>query len=251
MLPGPALLFFDETITVTSPPPTLGQEPAHLAKLVLKRQPVWSGEFFNLFQAAKREHAGFVEAMNLLTPLRGQLSVILPTFGYDHEGLRWAIELCGTADKTPEDAFEFIELEAAAAGFFRHLSEIYAQQGADGNALYEYCAGIFTQGQIRSLLAECYFARLNVVRLLPFSHLLVTNPKIIEILGRQLIDVPAGALVDEQRRKAIAWEVFSRLISPKTTPLDSRTVEQIAGLRQSKKREIEQLGSDACFCLTK
>ena len=68
-----------------------------------------------------------------------------------------------------------------------------------------------------------------------------TNPRIIEILGSQPVDISVGPLVDEQRRKAVAWEFFSRLVSPKIPSLDSRTVDQIAWLRQNKKRELDQL----------
>jgi hypothetical protein len=225
------------------PPATLGQEPAHLARLVLKRQPEWSSAFFHLFQAAKKEHKGFMEAAEWLMPFAGQLhlGLISASYGHDHQGLRWAIDLCEPGGRTPEEAFHLIDEEAAAAGLFRHLSEVYFESGEDLEALYDYCENVFTQGLIPSLLAECYFTRFNVLRMLPYSQFLVTNPRIIEILGRQPVDASVGPLVDEQRRKAVSWELFSRLVSPKIPSLDSRTLDQIAWLRQNKKRELDQL----------
>jgi hypothetical protein len=100
-------------------------------------------------------------------------------------------------NRTPEEAFHLIDEEAAAAGLFRHLSEVYFESGEDLEALYDYCENVFTQGLIPSLLAECYFTRFNVLRMLPYSQFLVTNPRIIEILGRQPVDASVGPLVDE------------------------------------------------------
>lgn len=237
------LLFFDEGLSLITPPATFGKEPAHLARLVIQRQPGWSGAFFHLFQAAKKEHKSFMEAAELLRPSAGQLHVglINVSYGHDQQGLRWALDLCETGGQTPEEAFHLIDEEAAAAGLFRHLSEVYVEEGEDLEALYDYCENVFTQGLIPSLLTECYFARFNVLRMLPFSQFLITNPRIIEILCRQPVDITSDSLLDEQRRKAVAWELFSRLVSPKIPSLDSRTIEQIAWLRQNKKRELDQL----------
>lgn len=240
MLSASALLFFDR-VTITAPPATQGKEPADLAAIVVKRQPPWAGAFLRIFHLAKQEHAGFKQAIELLAPVSSKITLIMPSFGYDHEGLRWAAELCGTGGTSPTEAFDLIDEEAATAVFFRHLSEYYVEKGQDIEALYAYCSDVFARGMVRSLLAECYFARLNILKTIAFDPLLVTNPKIMKILGRQPVDVPTGPHVDEQRRKGIAWEVFNRLIAEKTELVDARSVDRIARLMQNKKPELERL----------
>ena len=253
LLPPEVLLFSDSPITVTDPPPTAGQEPAELAKLVIERKPPWAEKFMGLFSTAKAEHRAFREAMRALVKMPQSIQLLACRFGSDIANLEPADELLAATGLGLADAGRILSGSHVAALFFRHLSEQYVSFDKDINLLYAACDRLFLDNRLESLLLRIYLTRLAGMNCLASAfqrhNLLLTNPGLLPFLAQLPVESTSPHAHDSAWRALAAWSVFRHLIRPKLGPLNAETMGKIEKLRRDKHWAVRKL-RERCHLLS-
>ena len=235
------LLYFN-TLTVINPPGIATPEAFKLVDLVDQRKPEWGGRMHAILGAWDEMIGGMLELREILNPVHDRMTFALTAYPADRTAMGRSEELLERAERAGVEIGRTTSFPVACGELVRHVFlKLYLEEDEDIDRLYRASAEVFRSEGLERRLLQAALLRLTSFERPP-GDLLLNNPGLLPLLEALEPEaaLPEG-VTEPDELDLIAWEIFRRIVGPRTDPLTAPSVEKVEEIHANNEGDLNAL----------